>query len=180
MCLSTHHLAIPAASDRNRLYLPAPRTPEGARSAGHTPALIGLELFTFQRTRGPRRPCETGDSTASRRSVNTPDSFFLLSENSGGMDGSRSPKAVIPDTSPQSAAKYTSAPEGRQDESFRNSAAPPQRAQTPAIRAFARPRAEKSLAPRRRRRQDSLRKTQGGSQRGRPARLAAESARRGP
>ena len=48
--------------------LPAPETPEGIQSAGHTPALLGLELFTWQRSRGPIRPVRP----VARRGIITP------------------------------------------------------------------------------------------------------------
>jgi len=57
LCLSTHHLAIPTASSRDRLT--STRTLQHLRaepSSGHTPALLGLELFTCQRAQGPTRP----------------------------------------------------------------------------------------------------------------------------
>ena len=57
LCLSTHHLAIPTASSRDRLT--STRTLRHLRTdapSGHTPALLGLELFTCQRAQGPTRP----------------------------------------------------------------------------------------------------------------------------
>ena len=56
-CLSTHHLAIPTASSRDRLT--STRTLRRSRAeppGGHTPALLGLELFTCQRANGAQKP----------------------------------------------------------------------------------------------------------------------------